>query len=180
MLNTNNNNNNNKPRTLPKIPFTKTLYIGADHAGFKLKSQVDRWLTKQNLPFVDLGNSTLQPTDDYPDFALKVATKVAEEKTVGVLLCGSAQGMCIAANKIKGVRAVVPFSLKEARLAREHNDANIICLSGWYHHLHKTTQMLEVFLSTSFSNEERHIRRLKKIESMENRGERKQSKIARK
>lgn len=142
---------------------TKKIYIGSDHAGFKLKRQVDRWLKKNHILYEDLGAHKLDKKDDYPDYAIKVARKVVREKTFGILLCGSAQGMCIAANKIKGARAVVPFSLKEARLSREHTDANIICLSGWYSHLHKTTRMLEVFLTTLFTKEERHVRRLKKI-----------------
>jgi ribose 5-phosphate isomerase B len=146
---------------------TKKIYIGSDHAGFKLKKQVDRWLKKNHILYEDLGAHKLDKKDDYPDYAVKVARKVVREKTFGILLCGSAQGMCIAANKIKGARAVVPFSLKEARLSREHTDANIICLSGWYSHLHKTTRMLEVFLTTLFTQEERHVRRLKKIKRLD-------------
>ncbi len=149
---------------------TKIIYIGADHAGFELKEKIDRWLRRKGIKFVDVGNKKFDSTDDYPDFALSVAKQVAKEKkgnALGILLCGSAQGMCIAANKTKGVRAVVPFSLKEARLAREHNDANIICLSGWYQHFHKTTQMLEIFLTTTFSQEPRHVRRLAKIAKLE-------------
>jgi len=113
-------------------------------------------------------NLKLNPKDDYPEFAVSVARKVAKEKTTGILLCGSAQGMCIAANKVKGAYAVVPFSLKEARLAREHNNANIICLSGWYTHFHRATKMLEVFLYTPFSEEERYKRRLEKIRQIDN------------
>jgi len=146
---------------------TKKIYIGSDHAGFKLKKQIERWFKKNHVNYEDLGNLVLDQKDDYPDFAVKVAKRAVKEKTIGILLCGSAQGMCIAANKIKGARAVVPFSLKEARLAKEHNNANIICLSGWYSHLHKTTRMLEVFLITPFSKEERHVRRLKKIKQLE-------------
>ncbi|PIZ51062.1 ribose-5-phosphate isomerase [Candidatus Woesearchaeota archaeon CG_4_10_14_0_2_um_filter_33_13] len=146
---------------------TKKIYIGSDHAGFKLKKQIERWFKKNHVNYEDLGNLVLDQKDDYPDFAVKVAKRAVKEKTIGILLCGSAQGMCIAANKIKGARAVVPFSLKEARLAKEHNNANIICLSGWYSHLHKTTRMLEVFLTTPFSKEERHVRRLKKIKQLE-------------
>lgn len=145
----------------------KIIYLGSDHAGFALKEKIKRWLEKNNYPYQDLGNFVLDVTDDYPDFAVKVAKAVTSEKTFGILLCGSAQGMCIAANKIKGVKAVVPFSLKEARLAREHNDANIICLSGWYFNFHKATKMLEIFFNTPFSKEERHVRRLNKIRRLE-------------
>lgn len=146
----------------------KTIYLGSDHAGFELKEKIKKWLKKENIPFTDLGNTVLDPKDDYPDFAKHVAQAVVKTNSFGVLLCGSAQGMCIAANKIKGVRAVIPFSLKEARLAREHNNANIICLSGWYAHFHKAIKMLKTFLETPFSKEPRHVRRLNKIKKIEN------------
>ena len=143
------------------------IYLASDHAGFELKEKIKHWLQRKKIPYADLGNLKLNPADDYPDFAQKVAQKVVKEKTMGVLLCGSAQGMVIAANKIKGARAVVPFSLKEARLSREHNDANLICLSGWHTHFHRATKMLEIFLTTPFSEEPRHIRRLAKIKRLE-------------
>ena len=145
----------------------KTIYLGADHAGFKLKEKIKQWLTERKIPFEDVGNTTLDPVDDYPDYAVKVARKIAAKKSLGILVCGSAQGMCIAANKIKGARAAVPFSLKEARLAREHTDANIICLSGWYMHFYKVTKMIEIFLRTPFSKEIRHRRRVQKILKLE-------------
>ena len=89
------------------------------------------------------------------------------EKSEGILVCGSAQGMCIAANKIKGARAVIPYSLQEARLSKEHNNANIICLSGWFTHLHQSKRMVEIFLTTPFSKHPRHVRRLQKIKRLE-------------
>jgi RpiB/LacA/LacB family sugar-phosphate isomerase len=151
-----------------KMKMEKKIYIGSDHAGFKLKEQIKVWLKRKKIAYQDLGNHVLDVTDDYPDFADRVARKVVKEKTLGILLCGSAEGVCIAANKIKGARAVTPFSLKAARLAREHNDANIICLSGWFEHFYKTTKMLEAFLETPFSGGERHLRRLNKIRKIEN------------
>lgn len=143
------------------------IYIGADHAGFALKEKLKRWLIKKKVTFADLGNIVLDKQDDYPDFAEKVARRVAREHAFGVLLCGSAQGMGIAANKVKGIRAVIPSSVKEAALSREHNDANIICLSGWDTPLAKATKMLEVFLKMPFSREARHVRRLRKIRRLE-------------
>ena len=143
------------------------VYLGSDHAGFKLKDKVKRWLNKNEIRYEDLGNTNYEKTDDYPDYALKVAKKVskASSKTLGVLVCGSAQGMCIAANKVKGIRAVVPFSIKEAKLSKEHNNANIICLSGWYEK--NTLRMLKIFLETKFSKETRHRRRVNKIKQIE-------------
>ncbi|MBI4980783.1 RpiB/LacA/LacB family sugar-phosphate isomerase [Candidatus Woesearchaeota archaeon] len=145
----------------------KKIYLGADHAGFELKEQLKKWLGHHQIEYEDLGNKILDPNDDYPDFAALVAKKVVREGTYGILVCGSAQGMCIASNKFKGVRAVVPFSLKEARLAREHNDANIICISGWFHTHHYSTKLLRRFLETPFPKEERHVRRLNKIRKLE-------------
>ena len=114
-----------------------------------------------------MGNKKYSPRDDYPDFAKEVAHAVVKTKSLGILFCGSAQGMCIAANKIKGIRAAIPSSSKEACLAREHNNANIICLSGWYTRFRKATKMIKIFLETLFSQEPRHIRRLNKIKKLE-------------
>ncbi len=148
------------------------IYLGADHAGFDLKEALKKWLDKKKILYQDLGNTVLDKNDDYPDFAEKVAEAVAKSKSnaLGVLCCGSAQGMSIAANKVKGVRAVVPFSVKEAELSREHNDANVLCLSGWYFSPAKATGLVQKFLNTSFSNAVRHKRRLKKIERLEMHG----------
>ena len=94
------------------------------------QKSLKKYLKKQYV-VKDLGNTKLEPKDDYPDYASKVAKSVVRNKAKGVLICGSGQGACIAANKIKGARAVSINNTKDARLTREHNDANIICLSGW-------------------------------------------------
>lgn len=143
------------------------IYLGADHRGFSLKEKIKLWLDKKNVQYEDMGNTIPDPKDDYPDFAEKVARKVIKENTFGILICGSSQGVCVAANKIKGIRAVTPYNIKEARVAREHVDANIICLADWFVHFHEATKMIEVFLTTPFSEAERHIRRLNKISKIE-------------
>ena len=145
----------------------KLIYLGADHAGFELKEQLKNWLKQKKICFNDLGNKVLDVNDDYPDYAEKVAKAVVKNKSFGILVCGSAQGMCIAANKIRGVRAVVPFSLKETILSREHTGANIICLSGWFFTLTLAKKMVNAFLTTSFSKKKRHFRRLQKIKRLE-------------
>ncbi|MEK6809285.1 MAG: RpiB/LacA/LacB family sugar-phosphate isomerase [Nanoarchaeota archaeon] len=145
----------------------KKIYIGSDHAGFHLKEKLRNWLEHKHVSYIDVGNKKLDQQDDYPEFAAALARKVVAEKSLGILVCGSAQGMCIAANKIKGARAVIPYSLREARLSKEHNNANIICLSGWFTHTHKAKRMIEIFLTTPFSQESRHIRRLQKIRHLE-------------
>ncbi len=145
----------------------KPIYLGSDHAGFKLKEKIKHWLGKHDIAYEDLGSILLDPNDDYPDYAEKVARKVVRNKSLGILFCGSAQGMCITANKIKGARAVIPLSLKEARLSREHNDANILCLSGWYAHFHQATRIVGKFLTSLPSKEPRHLRRINKIKKIE-------------
>ncbi len=152
----------------------KTIYLGSDHAGFALKEKVKAWLDKNRISYEDCGNLVLDKNDDYPDFAVAVGKNVVKFYSFGILFCGSAEGMCIAANKIKGVRAVNPPDILKAKLSREHNDANILCLGGG-----KTLQpqpgtsfatakqMIRVFLTTPFSGAARHKRRLKKIIKLE-------------
>ncbi len=145
------------------------LYISSDHAGFKLKQKAINWLQENKIDCEDLGSYVVDPDDDYPDYAEKVAKKVAVSrgKCKGVLICGSAQGVCIAANKIKGIRAVVPFSIKGAQLAREHEDANVLCLSGWFYSERKAIGMVRKFLQTRPSRAARHLRRIRKIKKLE-------------
>lgn len=144
------------------------IFIGADHAGFKLKEHLKKFLKSEGHQINDRGNLILEPKDDYPDFAAKVSREVVKSKeSKGILVCGSAEGICIAANKIKGIRAVAVWSLKNAKLSREHNDANVLCLSGWEISSKKAEQITLSWLSTKFSGEERHKRRIKKIKELE-------------
>ncbi|MEA3272071.1 MAG: RpiB/LacA/LacB family sugar-phosphate isomerase, partial [Patescibacteria group bacterium] len=106
------------------------IFLGADHAGFKLKEQIKKYLEKSGHKVLDEGALKYNKKDDYPDFAAKVAKKVKGDNS-GVLVCGSSHGVCIAANKFKGVRAVAVSNTKDAKLTRQHNDANVLCLSGW-------------------------------------------------
>ncbi len=145
----------------------KTVYIGADHAGFLLKEKIKKWLVKKKILVEDLGNLKLDKNDDYPDYALKVARKVVSSGSKGILCCGSSQGVCVTANKVRGVRAVTPVTVKETQLAREHLDANVICLSGWNTPSSLGMKIIAQFLQTSFSQEERHVRRINKIKKIE-------------
>jgi ribose 5-phosphate isomerase B len=145
----------------------KTVFIGADHAGFNLKQELRRFLEHLGYKVVDVGAYALEPADDYPFFAYKVAKAVAQGKVLGILACGSAEGICIAANKVKGVRAVPVWSLRNARLSREHNDANVLCLSGWEIAPARAKKIVKTWLETAFSGAERHVRRLKQIEKIE-------------
>ncbi len=145
----------------------KTVYLGADHAGFKLKQELKRFLHQQGYTVVDRGAHELDANDDYPQYAYTVAKAVAQGKGAGILACGSAEGICIAANKVKGIRAVPVWTLRNARLSREHNDANVLCLSGWELSLAQAKKIVKTWLQTAFSGEERHVRRLKEIERIE-------------
>ena len=119
-----------------------------------------------NYEFVDMSTDN-NATDDYPDFAKRVAEYVIENPgDLGVLMCGTGIGMSIAANKVKGIRAAHCSSLEQAHLAKEHNNANIIALS-YKQDIKELKSMIEEFINTPFSNEERHARRVDKIKAME-------------
>lgn len=144
------------------------LYLGADHAGFKLKEQIKTFLDNLKVEYQDLGNLVLDKDDDYPDFGYKVAKAVSAKKSSkGILVCGSSYGVCIVANKVKGIRAVSIDTVNNARLSREHNDANVLCLSGWDTSLIKAKKIIKTWLKTKFSEKPRHRRRLNKIKEIE-------------
>lgn len=139
------------------------IAIGADHAGFHLKEDLKNFLKKCGHEVIDFGTDSEERTD-YPDYAQKVAHAVSGKKAErGVLVCGSGIGMCMSANRIKGVRAVVLRIEEDAKLSREHNDANVACLGGRISDLAKAKSLLEIFLKTSFEGG-RHIQRIQKID----------------
>lgn len=148
------------------------IYLGADHAGFKLKEEMKKHLKKEGYAVIDKGNTKLVMTDDYPDYGYAVAKAVAEAKgkAMGILFCGSAQGICIAANKVKGIRAVAVVNERDAKATREHNDANVLCLSGWNMPGKKAEKIIKAWLKTEFTYEPRHVRRIRKIISIEQHG----------
>lgn len=153
------------------------IYVGADHGGFELKGVVKRWLADQGYAFEDLGNTVFDKEDDYPQYALAVATNVSTQVAVrseqsnvdwknqarGILACRSAAGVVIAANKVKGIRAVAVTNAEMTKHAREHNDANVIALSGDWTSEEEVKKIVDTFLTTEFSHEERHARRLAQI-----------------
>ena len=140
--------------------------IATDHNGVIEKQELITFLKEMNVEVIDCSENNT-PTDDYPDFALVVANKVAnKECDLGILLCGTGIGMSIAANKVKGIRCAKVSSVDEARLSKEHNNANVIALS-YKEEMTKLKEMIKTFIETSFSNEERHIRRVSKITSLE-------------
>ena len=143
--------------------------IATDHNGVDQKANIIFFLGEQNIEVLDFSKDNT-PTDDYPDFALRVANAIKNnEIDLGILMCGTGIGMSIAANKVKGIRAAKVTTNDEARLAREHNNANIICLS-YKEYPDKLNELIEIFINTPFSTDERHIRRVNKIKDIENNG----------
>ena len=144
------------------------IYLAADHGGFNLKEALKAHLETQGHEVVDEGAHSLDPADDYPDFMYPAAQKIGTDMSArGVFLCRSGAGAAIVANKVKDVRAVVARTKEDAKHAREHNDANVIALSSDSLTAEEARDIIATFLSTPFSGEERHLRRLKKIMNIE-------------
>ncbi|MBI4407611.1 MAG: RpiB/LacA/LacB family sugar-phosphate isomerase [Candidatus Kerfeldbacteria bacterium] len=143
------------------------IYLGADHGGFALKEQLKTWLHDWQMTYTDLGAKMLDPEDDYPDYAFAVAQAVGSGQDVGILACRSAAGVVIAANKVRGVRAVAPLTEEAAQHSREHNDANVLGLSGDWLDDAAAKAIVQRWLTTPFSKAERHQRRLDKITAFE-------------
>ena len=145
----------------------KEIYIGSDHAGFKLKKYLMSYLGKRGYKMIDMGNEEFDKGDDYPDYALKVAKKVAETGGRGMILCDSGVGVSIVANKVKGIRAVNAFCTGIARQSREHINTNILCMGQNYIAVDLARKIVNIWLETEFSPEERHHRRVSKIHKVE-------------
>ena len=138
------------------------IALGADHAGYLLKEKIKKYLTAKKLQYKDYGTFKLDSCD-YPEFGYKVSQAVAtQEANVGILFCGTGIGMCITANKIKGIRAALANDVESAQLSRLHNDANILCLSGRNLEENTAMQIVETWLNTSFEGG-RHEGRLNLI-----------------
>lgn len=148
---------------------SKKIYVGSDHAGYELKSQLLTELPKlfPGLEFVDCGCVSKESVD-YPVYAEKVAKSVVSEpEGRGILICGSGLGMCVAANKVAGIRATSSWNEESAKLSREHNDSNIICLGARLTPPDIAINAVKVWLNTSFLGE-RHLNRIKLIKQLEN------------
>jgi ribose 5-phosphate isomerase B len=140
-----------------------TIYLGADHAGFALKEKVKAHLLDEGFEIYDL-SPTFRDGDDYPLPAHSVATHVSKDKgSRGVLVCGSGVGVTIGANRVKNIRAFDAFDETTVKFAREHNDANVIALSGWHTPATKAKKFLATFFKTKFSSSSRHHRRVKQL-----------------
>ena len=137
------------------------IHIGSDHAGLELKNRIVSHLEAKGHTVVDHGPHQFDPLDDYPVFCIPAAEAVAKESgSFGIVLGGSGNGEQMAANKVKGVRAALVWSIETAKLAREHNDANVISIGGRMHDEAFCLQLVDTFLATRFSGDERHVRRI--------------------
>ncbi len=147
------------------------VYLGADHAGYELKVHLVSQLAKQGYEVVDVGAHAFDPADDYPAYCIETGTRVvADPGSLGVVLGGSGNGEQIAANKVAGVRAALAWNPETARLAREHNDANVVSVGARQHPLDEATALVETFLATPFVRGERHVRRIAQIAAYERSG----------
>lgn len=149
------------------------IYLGADHQGFALKEKIAAFLAKHNYDFEDVGGHTLDPTDDFPQFAQMAALKVIgddeKDDPRAILICGGGQGMCMAANRFRGIRASVIWDKEEARLTRHDNDSNVLCLPARMFDgddLDLWKDVITAWLETPFANATRYRRRNAELDQM--------------
>jgi len=141
--------------------------VGSDHAGYELKEQVTSFLESEHVPFKDFGVRSPDPAD-YPDIGVEVAEAVANgEFDRGILVCGIGAGMSMVANKVPGIRAALCADTYSARITREHNDSNVLVLGERVIGVAVALDIVKIWLSTKFSGEERHARRIRKIAEIE-------------
>ena len=145
------------------------IYIGADHNGFDFKRQIIEFLQRSGYDVVDDGDVKLDPNDDFPQYAgTVVASLLGDSDTTsrGILICGSGQGMCIAANRFKGIRASLCWSVEEARASRNDDDSNILCLPSRYLSLDDAKPVIMAWLNTAFAGAPRFVRRIQQLDTL--------------
>lgn len=145
------------------------VYLGCDHAGFDLKEKIFAHLSKKDVDVRDAGNKELNPDDDYPQFAYAATALLLgseDDDAKAILVCGSGQGMCIAANRVRGVRAALCWNEVTARESREDNDSNVLCLPARLISEEEAYKIVDTWLETAFSGAPRHARRIQEIEDI--------------
>jgi ribose 5-phosphate isomerase B len=147
------------------------VYLGADHAGFELKAHLVDHLRGAGHEVVDVGPASYDPDDDYPPFCVETARRVvADDGSLGIVIGGSGNGEQIAANKVDGCRAALTWSVETARLARQHNNAQVAGVGARMHTADEATAIVEAFLATPFSGGDRHARRIALLTEFERTG----------
>ena len=148
------------------------VYLGSDHAGFELKARLAEWLKQAGHEPVDCGPASYRPDDDYPVYVMRAATRaVGDPGSLGIVIGGSGNGEQIASNKVRGVRAAIAWTEETARLARQHNNANVLSLGAREYPIEDAVGFARVFVETPFSGDPRHVRRLDMIAAYEESGE---------
>ncbi len=143
----------------------ETIAIASDHGGFIMKEALKRYIESLGFVVHDFGASTYNEKDDYPQYAFAVASEIVSKRIKrGILICGSGQGMCIVANRTKGVRAALAWSLASAQASRNDDDANVLCLGARLISTKQARDVVKVWLNTPFAKETRFKRRIKKID----------------
>ncbi len=143
------------------------IYLGSDHNGFDYKNKIKDFLVSINYNVIDDGDNTLNIDDDFPQFAAKVANNLLiDNDSKGILICGSGQGMCMAANRFKGIRASLCLEPDEARAARNDDDSNILCLSARFTNLETAKTIINTWLLTPFANAPRFVRRIQQLDQL--------------
>ena len=144
------------------------VYLGSDHAGYELKMHLVNHLIKQGHDVVDVGPHVYDPEDDYPAFCLHTGAKVvADEGSLGIVIGGSGNGEQIAANKVPGIRAALAWNIETAKLARQHNDAQIVAIGARQHSLDEAAELAAAFVAEPFSGDPRHQRRIDELAEYE-------------
>ncbi len=145
----------------------KKVFLASDHAGYELKEALNPFLVERGFTVEDLGPNALDPNDDYPDYLMMLGRYVTEEKAMGIGIGGSGQGEAMAANRVKGVRAAVFYGgpTDIVKLSREHNDANILSLGARFISVEDAKAAVLLWLGTAFSGDERHMRRIGKLDA---------------
>ena len=147
------------------------IHLGCDHAGFELKNLLKTHLENLHHQVVDHGAVDFDPFDDYPAFCIAAAQAVAAEpNSLGIVIGGSGNGEQIAANKVIGVRAALAWSKETAQLARQHNNANVMGIGARMHSAQEAIEIVEAFIATDFSNDQRHLRRIDQLSNYEVKG----------
>jgi ribose 5-phosphate isomerase B len=145
------------------------LYIGADHNGFDFKSELTEVLRAAGHDVIDEGDETRTPDDDFPQFAGRVVTAMkadSDDQAKGILICGSGQGMCMAANRFKGIRASLCMSVEEAQAARNDDDSNILCLPARFMDIAQAETIVSTWINTSFAGAPRFVRRINELDQL--------------
>jgi ribose 5-phosphate isomerase B len=144
-----------------------TIFIGTDHRGFDVKNQLAEYLQNKNIKVDDMGNYVYNADDDYTDFAQKVSHAVMQDtaNNLGIVICGSGVGVCIASNKVKGIRCAQGFNIEEIRHARERDHINVLALAADFFGFEEIKTFVDVFIQTQPTHEDRDTRRIKKMET---------------